>query len=498
MRLVSIKIDNYRSFVSTKRIELDSINVLIGPNNAGKSSVLRAISIMQNGVIGNLPADIRRGARESKIEIEIQNPKDFYGDSAPHSSADLTINVTPGKVRHVLKWPGGENGVSFLPNVEPGHFVVPYLSKRKTVSYNEDVRQQFALAVEPQFTNLAAKLSRLGNPHFPGHDRYAAACEAILGFVVTAVPSANGQRPGVYLPDRSALYIDQMGEGVPNIVGLLVDLSLSKRKMFLVEEPENDLHPSALKALLELVVESSRENQFVVSTHSNIVARHLGAASNSRLYYVDSKRDVMPQEATIRVIEATPQARIEVLRELGYSLSDLDLWDGWLILEESSAERLIRDYLIPWFTPKLTRVRTVATGGNSQVEPTFDDFHRLVRFTHLEPIYQSATWVLVDGDEDGRKIVESLRNRYLAWSTDRFDWFHAPHFEQYYPAEFSKEVQAALALPDKAKRREAKHVLLERVRGWLDQDETRGRTALAESAIEVITKLREIENKLIK
>ena len=68
-----------------------------------------------------------------------------------------------------------------------------------------------------------------------------------------------------------------MGDGVPNVVGLLADLALTKGKMFLIEEPENDLHPSALKALLELVEDGATHNQIVVSTHSNIVARHLGS-----------------------------------------------------------------------------------------------------------------------------------------------------------------------------------------------------------------------------
>ena len=182
---------------------------------------------------------------------------------------------------------------------------------------------------------------------------------------MTAVPSANGQRPGVYLSDRRTIPLDQLGEGVPNLAGLLADLALSEGKLLLIEEPENDLHPRALKALLDLIETSSETNQFLVSTHSNIVARHLGAASDSRLFYVDTERGVLPPVATVQQVPSTPEARLSVLRELGYSLSDFDLWDGWLILEESSAERIIRDYLIPWFAPLLALVRTLAAGGNT-------------------------------------------------------------------------------------------------------------------------------------
>ena len=287
-----------------------------------------------------------------------------------------------------------------------------------------------------------------------------------------------------------------MGEGVPNIVALLADLALSEGKLILIEEPENDLHPQALKALLDLIVESSKSNQFVVSTHSNIVVRHLAAAVNSRLYNITSVFGKLPPIATIRAVEPTVDARLEVLRELGYSFSDFDLWDGWLILEESSAERIIRDYLIPWFAPKLARVRTLAVGGVSQVGPTFDDFHRLVLFTHLEEAYRDAAWVRVDGDSAGSEIITRLQGRYPSWKSDRFGCFSKAQFEQYYPAEFAEQTKEVFVHADKQARRKAKQQLLDNVRAWLDADEQRGRKALEQSAAEVISDLRLIESQL--
>jgi hypothetical protein len=499
MHLTSLEVENYRSFAGPQRISFGRMNVLIGPNNAGKSSLLRAISTMQGGAVGDLHADVRLGAREAVIKIGLKNFGAVYPAAAgPNVPAEVMLytTISKSKVRRSINWEGPNISVEPILNKEPHHFIVPYLSNRKTGSYNEDVREAYALKVESQFTNLSAKLSRLSNRYFPGHDRYVKTCEAILGFVVTAVPSENGQRPGVYLPDRSVLFINQMGEGVPNIVGLLADLSLAEEKLFLVEEPENDLHPSALKALLELMAESSK-NQFIVSTHSNIVARYLCAVPDSRLYYIESKHREMPPQANVRAVEPTPQARLAVLRELGYSLSDFDLWDGWLILEESSAERIIRDYLIPWFAPKLTRVRTLAAGGNSQVEPTFDDFFRLVRFTHLEDVYRSRTWVLIDGDENGKAIVERLRDRYPTWNSDRFDSFDQVEFESYYPQEFSQEVKDIRDESDKVRRRHLKQELIARIRPWLDENELRGRAALAKSAKEIIKRLQHIEAELI-
>jgi hypothetical protein len=498
VRVTTLQVTNYRSFVGMEPIDLGQVNVFIGPNNAGKSSLLRAVSAMQEG-LANLPQDARIGASAASVEIGLGDVHGVahWGQAGECDSGTLRINLGDSGINFTIAGPQGNGfGVHPLPAVEPNHFVVPYLSKRKAITYSEDVREQYALQIRPQFDFLAAKLSRLGNPGFPDHARYAKTCEEILGFVVTAVPSPNGQRPGVYLPDRRTLAIEQMGEGVPNIVGLLADLALSDGKLFVVEEPENDLHPRALKALLDLMLESAGTNQFLVSTHSNIVARHLVATDDSRLFYVDAKPGSLPPVATVRSVEPTPQARLAVLRDLGYSFSDFDLWDGWIMLEESSAERIIRDYLIPWFAPRLARVRTLSAGGNSQVEPTFDDFHRLVRFTHLEEAYRDAAWVRVDGDEQGEAIVQRLRQRYASWAPDRFKTFSAAQFESYYPTEFAERTAEVLAFDDRRRRREEKRQLLDEVRAWLDADLDRGKEALGSSAAEVIEDLHTIEEQL--
>lgn len=499
MRIHSLRLENFRSFVDTGQIEIElgQINVFIGPNNAGKSSLLKAAHYMQEGCQAS-NADLRLDATGGRITLELQGLSKTRAWAGPGADDRGTLRVEVGGNSHLrLQADQSTRNVGRLPSREPNHAIVPYLSRRKVSGYQEDVSEQSTLAISASFEHLAAKLSRLGNPDFPMCQQYRQTCERVLGFVVTAVPSAKGQRPGVYLEDGRTMPIDQMGEGVPNIVGLLADLALSKDKIMLIEEPENDLHPGALKALLELIEQSASSNQFLISTHSNIVARHLGAADDSRLFRVDSEPGTLPTVATVRAVERTPQARVKVLRELGYSFSDFDLWDGWLILEEASAERIIRDYLIPWFAPKLSRLRTMSAGGNSQVEPTFVDFDRLVRFTHLEEVYRDAAWVRLDGDEDGRRIAEQLRDRYRNWTPDRFGTFTEPQFERYYPDAFDNEVDEALSTSGKQARRDAKRQLLDRLRAWLDEDEVRGRSALEQSAADVIAELRTIEAQLV-
>jgi hypothetical protein len=134
--------------------------------------------------------------------------------------------------------------------------------------------------------------------------------------------------------------------------------------------------------------------------------------------------------------------------------------------------------------------------SNNQVEPVFEDFLRLVRFTHLEEAYRNRAWILIDGDFEGKAIVERLRKTYSKWAPDRFDIFDQAHFERYYPSEFATEVAEVLAITSKDVRREEKRKLLDRVRAWLDADEKRGQAALQRSASAVIDHLKRIESQL--
>lgn len=504
MRVKSIRLQNFRSFLDSGIIPLDQVNVLIGANNSGKSSVLRGLHLLQQG-LGNPFADVRVGSTVAEVDIQLLETESCQpwrtgsiNEAAVFHATISSDDRRSGGMDLSLSWANSRqrSGEIRLPGSEPNHFIVPFLSKRKTANYAEDIREQYVVLISSEMTNLAAKLSRLGNPQFPAYRHYAEACEAILGFVVTAIPSPNGQRPGVYLPDLSTVPIEQMGEGVPNIVALLCSLAVSRGKLFLMEEPENDLHPQALRALLELVQKSSEHNQFVISTHSNIVVSYLCSQGNSQLLQISSERGVLPSLAHVTEVPPTPEARVQVLHDLGYAFSDFELWDGWLFLEESSAERLVRDYLIPWFAPKLMRVKTVAATGVNGVEPILADFQRLMLFAHLQPAYVGRTWVRVDGDDAGQGVVAHLREKFKAFPTEAISYWKSSQFESYYPSEFAVAANAAISLQDRQAKRKAKRDLLNGVVEWIEEDRARAREAFKESAREVIDDLRHIESEL--
>lgn len=383
-----------------------------------------------------------------------------------------------------------------IPPSEPGNFIYPYLSKRKVPNYDRGVDLGKASQVSGNLQHLPAKVARLGAPGQPGGDQFIALCDRLLQLRLGAVPVDNGQLVGFTVGRLGTITIESMGEGVSSILGLITDLCVADNNLFLIEEPENDIHPEGLKSLLEVIVEKSSSNQFLVSTHSNIVVKYLASAPNSRLFSV--KQHLNEEKIPTSVVEPvdSTEGRSQVLRGLGYDLHDFDLAEGWLILEESSAERIIRDYLIPWFAPKLTRIRTIGARGTGEVKVTFKEFSKLVLFIHREEVLKHRAWVVVDGEPSGLRVIDQLKDTYTSWPADRFRCWSKRQFEEFYPERFSADVETALNIPDRRARQQAKDSLRQDVQEWCDSNRVQAKREFAKSAKEVVELLQEIEAEL--
>ncbi|MFC1911862.1 ATP-dependent endonuclease [Chloroflexota bacterium] len=310
---------NVRSFEKADVNLSKGINVLVGANNSGKSTIIHAVSSIQTG--GLLQQKDRRiRTQNGNVELILQDDTKKYLAQA----GNVYNYILKGQSRTLAG-----STVNEITAIEPDNFIYPYLSKRKTAGYNEQIKEEFANAVRGNFQHLYAKVDRITNPEFlPAHDSYIKACDDILGFRVTTVPSSNGKKAAYIIRNMENIPLEVMGEGVANIVGLLVDLCVAEGKLFLIEEPENDIHPKALKSLLLLIKEKSDTNQFIVTTHSHIETKYLGSNPNSKVFEVKvSFEDKIPT-SRIEEVDSSVESRRNLLESLGYELIDVDMWDS--------------------------------------------------------------------------------------------------------------------------------------------------------------------------
>jgi len=516
MKIKSIHIKNLKGFVDSGKIDLSpTINILIGPNNSGKSILIKSCYLLQPANnISESENYIRKNQRKGtvnaasvKIEFDqftqkyIKVHPQVYHDPSNWQKAVLIGLEENGsfnsKIYHI-----NNNDFLNLPSItssEPNNFIYPYFSKRKVVQFNETFNVGHAIKIQENLRELYAKIDRISNSDYPANLEYRKVCKKILGFNVSCSLSDNGKQAGLIVSSAEYIPLDEMGDGTTNLLGLIVDLCIAKDKLFLIEEIENDIHPKALKDLLNLIGDKSENNQFIISTHSNIVTKYLGTKENSKIFQIEMKiRDKMPHSSA-KEVKNTPSDRIKVLEDLGYELYDFELWSAYLILEESTAERIIRDYLIPTFVPSLhNKLKTIAAQGVDDLSPRFHDFLRLFIFIHLSDAYKNKAWVYADGDRTGLNSIKNLRKRFKTWNDSHFQNFSQENFEYYYPERFKKKAKKTLAIADKKRKFKSKGKLVNEVIEWTLAEKQLAKKEFRNSAQEIITILKNLDKKINK
>lgn len=491
-----------RCFEDSGDVQCDpKLNVFVGKNNAGKSTVLKAILGLQGFPFSYL--DVRPGYLNNAFischlnEI-IQNDIFNIGRQPDLKSMRCTTvfqGVFPnyGDALHFQI----AAGQPLFPSTRPQHTIVPFIAKRKAVAFNHDISLGKQSEINGTLSLLYSRIDLLATKGHPDHDRFNQAVLDIIGIPITTKASNNGKEAGFYFDRKNFVTLENMGDGVTEMVALIVELCTEENKIFVLEEPETNLHPKGLKALLGMVRVASETNQFFIATHSNVVIRELSNADYGKIFRVYRDGELHTSPSKVEEVEKSPQAHLELLRELGYEFADLELHDGWLFLEESSAERIMRDILVPMFAPKLRgRLRTFSSGGVDALEPSVADFQRLMVFIHLQPVYKDRLWVRADGDSPGIETVKKMRSAFPHLKDDSLDTFKKEQFEYFYPSQFQEEVKAIVGIDDKHSKRKQKLALLKAVLEWTQANPTEAKIAWAESAEEPLKLLQAIEAKL--
>jgi len=503
MWIQSLTLHNIRSFIKQSIEFSNTVNILVGPNNAGKSTILLPILGLQEQLPTFQSGDVRVDAQRAGAKVELV----FSDDSQIRNYIPEFTRIWYGLQENtdVLVLMGHRAGhAQEAPQIrarEPHNLICPFLSLRKaTDPLQVEATAEAAQSVSKNLEFLHAWIDKVAtSPHSNISSFYRKACDSILGYQVAVVHAQGGRRAVYSMTNGAEIPVEAMGAGTLNILGLLAQLAGSSGKVFVLEEPENDIHPRALKELLRLVAGKSTDNQFIVTTHSNIVLKELGAVPEGKIFWVSMELKAEVPTSGLREVGNRPTARLKVLADLGYEFSDYELWDAWLILEESSAGTIIRKYLVPWFAQGLEgRLRTVSANGRDQVRKSFSHYNTLFVYLHLQKAYRNKAWVVLDAGDEEAAIVGRMKDTYASsgWREEQFRQWTEHDFEKYYPARFQERVVAIAGIKDRGDKRDAKEALLKDVEEWVRQDQEEAKRRFEESAGDVIEMLRDIQRAL--
>ncbi|MBN2543373.1 AAA family ATPase [bacterium] len=329
MRINKLKIERFRCFKNTK-IELGlHVNVLVGPNNCGKSSILEAIYMSfqflasSNGIsewnrkkkklkgvtlreplipipdLSYLSYNLNKGAQTSnRIEIDVDTDMESFKTWATFSGHNM--NVYSGKD---IDDRGGEDYRKKIDEIikKPPTFVplfsgVTALEEHKTPEVSdyysktgkasEILRNKF-YELQNNHPEQIEKVKRYIREKF--NIEFTDSKVDNLGIYVRTHYVENGKHP----KKDEDFDISALGSGFQQILHLLLYIFYKDTDIILIDEPDAHLHRDMQKVLFDLLSEVAEKEskQIIIATHSFEFIKLATKEEPVKLFLIDKNEE---------------------------------------------------------------------------------------------------------------------------------------------------------------------------------------------------------------
>lgn len=388
----SVHIENYKCF---ENLDIDfnkNVNIIVGNNEAGKSTILEAINLCLSGIINNryLRNELNEYFFNTKVvkdfltDPNLPPPKfliEVYLDSDDQET-DKTLELLKGTMNsRKVNSAGIKLEVCFDDKYQKEYSIYKQANERKSfpVEYYKIVWNSFSqIEVSTRLIPLKPNvIDASGTKYKNGSDYYISKIisnqlsseniveltQAIRGLKEkfkdeTALKRVNEKiaecdkisnkqvSVSVNTTEINAwenllnTYIDdipftQIGQGEKSIIKTNLALSTIKEdidNVVLIEEPENHLSHTNLNGLLKTIEENNSERQVIITTHSSFVANKLGL--QNLLFIYDKK------VAYFREVEEDTQNYFKKLA--GYETLRVILSNKSILVEGPSDELIVQ------------------------------------------------------------------------------------------------------------------------------------------------------------
>jgi ABC-type branched-subunit amino acid transport system ATPase component len=262
----SLHIESY-GCIRDATFRFTPLHALIGPNDSGKSTVLRALLTVARGPATQGDAALLRGPGSS-FEVSTSTGASEVARSGGRVPAGrplawnaLAVEMAPD-VRQALQ------GVQLL-RLDPDFLRAP----RPLIQDGEPLR--FA---DERGTGLPALYDALIVRNLPAYmalNQELCRLFPSVKSIQLSNPSQGTKAIGVKLVDGTVVPAELMSEGMLYYLAFAVLPYLDPTSLLLVEEPENGLHPARIAEVMRVLRAISEKTQVILATHSPLIINEM-------------------------------------------------------------------------------------------------------------------------------------------------------------------------------------------------------------------------------
>ncbi len=326
MNIKTFSIQNYRSISQTDKLSLKDMTVLIGPNNEGKSNILRAVVLglellsteygrAWRGKIYNriesydwdrdFPLNKRKKGERGRtiidfnFELTESEKLSFYKVTKSSLTGDLPVRLSLGKkdIQFEFRKKGRHSKSISKKRAE----IATFLRENISFEYIPSVRTaQSAMAVVDELLSKELRiiesdpayvkaLETIENIQKPILAKVSSNVKKTLSLFLKNVKKVHlqvnrenryralRQHCEIIIDDGSETDLRLKGDGIQSLAGIALikhaseNTAKGKHLVLAIEEPESHLHPDAIHELRKVLLTMSTQNQVIITTHNPVL-----------------------------------------------------------------------------------------------------------------------------------------------------------------------------------------------------------------------------------
>jgi putative ATP-dependent endonuclease of OLD family len=460
MKLRTFAVENYRSITKAEKIQCTNMTVLVGPNNEGKSNLLRAL-VLGLHILSQIEATrvftrrylARPGQettsfdwdRDFPFKKKPKSPKGktvfdfefeltggektaFYRETKSEITGFLPVRLSIGR-DHEIAFEFKKRGRHSAAISKKRDAICKFIRSRIAFEYVRSVRTaEHAVRVvdeilanelsvierDPKFADAMKMIEKLQQPIL---DAVSKTVQGTLKQFLTDVSSvtlkisrdqryrALRESCSILVDDGTETDLRMKGDGVQSLASIALIRHASessargKNLILTIEEPETHLHPEAIHELRKVLVELAAKHQVILSTHNPVLVNRSDVGAN---VLVENHR-------------ARPATSLQEIRlSLGIKLSDnLQSADLILVLEGEEDVSPMKALL----SEHSSKIKTAFGGGRLAID-TLGGASKLVYKLGLLRNSVSNYFVFMDNDQAGRDAIKKALDAGLLTSAD--------------------------------------------------------------------------------